>query len=85
MLKEEITPTLAKLKEERSSFLEYQKIVRELEHLNKLYIAYKYVCAEVCTFFVSVPVPVLTPFVVTSSPTTASRPSTPLNPSPLAP
>ena len=51
MLKEEITPTLAKLKEERSSFLEYQKIVRELEHLNKLYIAYKYVCAEVCTFF----------------------------------
>ena len=49
MLKEEITPTLAKLKEERSSFLEYQKIVRELEHLNKLYIAYKFVCAEVCT------------------------------------
>ena len=33
----------------------------------------------------SVPVPVLTPFVVTSRPTTASRPSNPLNPSPLAP
>ena len=48
ILKEEITPTLNKLKEERSSFLEYQKIVRELEHLNKLYIAYKFVCAEVC-------------------------------------
>jgi len=47
ILKEEITPTLNKLKEERSSFLEYQKIVRELEHLNKLYIAYKFVCAEV--------------------------------------
>ena len=31
-----------------------------------------------------IPVPVLTPSVVTSRPTTASRPSTPLNPSPLA-
>jgi len=49
MLKEEITPTLNRLKEERSSFLEYQKIIRELEHLNKLYIAYKFVCAEVGT------------------------------------
>jgi len=35
--------------------------------------------------YLSVPVPVLTPSVVTSRPTTASRPSTPLNPSPLAP
>ena len=33
----------------------------------------------------SVSVPVLKPFVVTSKPTTASRPSTPLNPSPLVP
>ena len=32
----------------------------------------------------SIPLPVLTPFVVTSRPTTASRPSNPLNPSPLA-
>jgi len=48
ILKEEITPTLTKLKDERSSYLEYQKIIRELEHLNKLYIAYKFVCAEVC-------------------------------------
>ncbi|XP_041357437.1 structural maintenance of chromosomes protein 2-like [Gigantopelta aegis] len=46
VLKEDITPTLAKLKEERSSFLEYQKIIRELEHLNKLYVAYQFVCAE---------------------------------------
>ncbi|XP_067679791.1 structural maintenance of chromosomes protein 2-like [Haliotis asinina] len=46
VLKEDITPTLAKLKDERSSYLEYQKIVRELEHLNKLYIAYQFVCAE---------------------------------------
>jgi len=33
----------------------------------------------------SVPVPVLIPTVVTSRPTTASRPSNPRNPSPLAP
>jgi len=35
--------------------------------------------------YLSVPVQVLAPFVVTSRPTTASRPSIPLNPSPLAP
>ncbi|KAL5017230.1 hypothetical protein ScPMuIL_006819 [Solemya velum] len=46
ILKEDITPTLTKLKEERSSYLEYQKIIRELEHLNKLYVAYQFVCAE---------------------------------------
>ena len=37
------------------------------------------------SLYLTVPVPVLTPFLVTSRPTTASRPSTPLNPSPLAP
>ncbi|XP_055956188.1 structural maintenance of chromosomes protein 2 [Patella vulgata] len=46
VLNEDITPTLTKLKDERSSYLEYQKIIRELEHLNKLYIAYGFVCAE---------------------------------------
>ncbi|XP_074652125.1 structural maintenance of chromosomes protein 2-like [Tubulanus polymorphus] len=46
ILREEITPTLTKLKEERSSYLEYQKIVRELEHLQKLYVAYQFMCAE---------------------------------------
>ncbi|XP_033737632.1 structural maintenance of chromosomes protein 2-like isoform X2 [Pecten maximus] len=46
ILKEDIAPTLSKLKEERSSYLEYQKIIRELEHLNKLYVAYQFVCAE---------------------------------------
>ena len=45
-MNEEITPTLTKLKEERSTYLEYQKIQRELEHLTKLYIAYKFVTAE---------------------------------------
>lgn len=48
ILSEEINPTLARLKEERSSYLEYQKVVREIEHLNKLCIAYKFLCAEVC-------------------------------------
>ena len=37
------------------------------------------------SLYLYVPVPVPTPFVVTSRPTTASRPSTPLNRSPLAP
>lgn len=46
-LKEEITPTISKLKDERSSYLEYQKITRELEHLNKLCLAHQYYCAEV--------------------------------------
>ncbi|WAR24761.1 SMC2-like protein [Mya arenaria] len=46
VLKEDITPTITKLKDERSSYLEFQKINRELEHLNKLYIAYQFICAE---------------------------------------
>ena len=37
------------------------------------------------SLYLSVPVPVLIPFVVTSRPTTASRPFNPLNPSLLAP
>ncbi|XP_036373086.1 structural maintenance of chromosomes protein 2 [Megalops cyprinoides] len=46
ILEEEITPTLQKLKEERSSYLEYQKLMREIEHLSRLYTAYLFVCAE---------------------------------------
>ncbi|XP_018012651.2 structural maintenance of chromosomes protein 2, partial [Hyalella azteca] len=46
ILSEEITPTLSKLKEERSQYLEYQKVQRELEHLTKLYVAFKFVQAE---------------------------------------
>ena len=46
ILAEEINPTLTKLKEERSAYLEFQKIQRELEHLTKFYLAYKFVCAE---------------------------------------
>jgi len=46
ILTEEITPTLTKLKEERSTYLEFQKVQRELEHLKKLYLAYVFVSAE---------------------------------------
>lgn len=46
ILNEEITPTLKKLKEERSTYLEFQKIQRELEHLTKLYLAHKFVTCE---------------------------------------
>ena len=35
------------LKQERSSYLEYQKVTRELEHLSRLSIAYQFVQAEV--------------------------------------
>ncbi|XP_047490218.1 structural maintenance of chromosomes protein 2-like [Penaeus chinensis] len=45
ILEEEITPTLSKLKEERTMYLEFQKVQRELEHLSKLYIAFKFVTA----------------------------------------
>ena len=46
ILNEEITPTLAKLKEERSTYLEFQKIQRELEHLTKLWLAFTFLKAE---------------------------------------
>ncbi|KAM6187299.1 structural maintenance of chromosomes protein 2 isoform 1-T1 [Sarcoramphus papa] len=46
VLNEEITPTLQKLKEERSSYLEYQKVIRVIEHLSRLCIAYQFVLAE---------------------------------------
>ncbi|XP_022781443.1 structural maintenance of chromosomes protein 2-like [Stylophora pistillata] len=46
ILAEEITPTLTKLKEERASYLEYQKVMREVEHLSRLFIAHQFVMAE---------------------------------------
>lgn len=42
MVNEDISPKLAKLKVERGQYLEYKKIERELEHLQKIYIAWKY-------------------------------------------
>ncbi|NWV85854.1 SMC2 protein, partial [Dasyornis broadbenti] len=46
ILNEEINPTLQKLKEERASYLEYQKIAREIEHLSRFCVAYQFVQAE---------------------------------------
>lgn len=46
ILTEEVTPTLTKLREERSQYLQFQKTERELEHLNRQYVAYKYFSLE---------------------------------------
>ncbi|NXE94439.1 SMC2 protein, partial [Menura novaehollandiae] len=46
VLNEEIHPTLQKLKEERASYLEHQKLIREIEHLSRFCIAYQFVLAE---------------------------------------
>ncbi|KAG7238364.1 hypothetical protein INR49_030961 [Caranx melampygus] len=46
ILDEEITPAMQKLQEERSSYLEYQKLMREIQHLTRLYVAWLFVCAE---------------------------------------
>ncbi|XP_071436184.1 structural maintenance of chromosomes protein 2 [Pithys albifrons albifrons] len=46
VLKEEINPTLEKLREEKASYLEYQKLVRETEHLERSCIAYQFFLAE---------------------------------------
>ncbi|OWK57274.1 Structural maintenance of chromosomes protein 2 [Lonchura striata] len=46
VLNEEIGPTLQKLKEKRALYLEYQKVVREIEHLSRFCVAYQFVLAE---------------------------------------
>ncbi|XP_035165873.1 structural maintenance of chromosomes protein 2 [Oxyura jamaicensis] len=46
ILDEEITPTIEKLKEERLCYLEYQKVMREMEHLSHLCLAHQFVLAE---------------------------------------
>ncbi|XP_012525199.1 structural maintenance of chromosomes protein 2 [Monomorium pharaonis] len=45
ILKEEIGPKLNKLKEERTRYVEFQGIERELEHSKRIHIAWKYVTA----------------------------------------
>ncbi|KAG8235123.1 hypothetical protein J437_LFUL014386, partial [Ladona fulva] len=50
LIDEEICPKLSKLKEERGHYLEFQKVQRELEHLTRLYIAWKYISLE-CNLF----------------------------------
>uniref|UniRef100_A0A8V0XSF3 Structural maintenance of chromosomes protein n=1 Tax=Gallus gallus TaxID=9031 RepID=A0A8V0XSF3_CHICK len=46
IITEEISPTLEKLKEARASYLEYQKMTREVENLRRIYVAFQYVRAE---------------------------------------
>lgn len=46
ILTEEVTPTLNKLREERTQYLQFQKTERELEHLNRQYVAYKFCSLE---------------------------------------
>lgn len=43
---EEIAPKLGQLKDEQSKYLELQKVTRELDHLSKIYTAYRYLQAE---------------------------------------
>ena len=37
---------MQKLKGERTTYLEFQKVQRELDHLSKIYLAYQFMCAE---------------------------------------
>ncbi|KAL4704541.1 hypothetical protein ACJJTC_002155 [Scirpophaga incertulas] len=46
IITEDIGPKLQKLQEERAQFQEYQKVVRELESLTRLLVAWRYVQAE---------------------------------------
>ncbi|XP_052557368.1 structural maintenance of chromosomes protein 2 [Tympanuchus pallidicinctus] len=46
VITEEISPTIEKLKEARASYLEYQKITREVENLRRIHVAFQYVRAE---------------------------------------
>ncbi|KAI8425455.1 hypothetical protein MSG28_007200 [Choristoneura fumiferana] len=41
IIREDIAPKLQKLQDERAQFQEYQKVVRELENVSRLYVAYK--------------------------------------------
>ncbi|XP_050673159.1 structural maintenance of chromosomes protein 2 [Leptidea sinapis] len=46
IIKEDIAPKLQKLQDERAQFQEYQKVVREVENLSRLHVAWRYVSAE---------------------------------------
>ena len=60
-------------------------LVRSAHHLALAASALQLLKSGTLFLYLSVPVPVLIPSVVISRPTTASRPSNPLNHSPLAP
>lgn len=42
MLKEELEPRIEKLREEQSQYEEFQKIVRDIDHLTHIHISYMY-------------------------------------------
>lgn len=44
-MKEEIGPKIAKLKEEKTQFVEYKRVERELEHCRRICLAWRYVTA----------------------------------------
>ncbi|CAH8875411.1 unnamed protein product [Trichobilharzia szidati] len=44
IIAEDINPTIKKLREERSSYLEYEKIMREVSYLEKFIVAYDFTC-----------------------------------------
>lgn len=51
VLREDITPMIEKLKQERSAYIEFQKIEREYNHLFKISVAYNYFVAEVSSIY----------------------------------
>merc|ERR1711962_1230824 len=46
MLKDDIEPTMERLKGERAAYMEFQKVNRELEHLTKFVVAFQFVKTE---------------------------------------
>ena len=46
VIEEDITPTLERLRKERSSFIEYQKVTTEIEHLSRFVTAFLFADAE---------------------------------------
>lgn len=46
VLKEDITPAIEKLKQERSAYIEYQKCEREYLHLHKISLAFQFYQSE---------------------------------------
>lgn len=46
MIRDEISPKLEKLRADRSSFLEFQRLERELEYMLALYQAYQFYATQ---------------------------------------
>lgn len=46
IMQQDVGPRLQKLKDDRTQYLEYQKVQREYEHLSRIFIAWKYQSAQ---------------------------------------